>query len=107
MTSRMSVTWPAAFQRKAPTWEFVRPPRGNPRGGERAHLLRPGRPNRSNARRDPGSRSFSMNRGSVDSFQVRTTCGLRPNAHQIRDTTDCCPRPLTWPSTVWTDACPR
>jgi hypothetical protein len=29
-----------------------------------------------------------MNCGSADSFQVCTTCGLRPNARQIRDTAD-------------------
>jgi hypothetical protein len=27
-----------------------------------------------------------MNRGSGDSFSVCTTCGLRPNVRQIRDT---------------------
>src|SRR4029453_10344658 len=32
------------------------------------------------------SRILSMNSGSVDSFQVSTRCGLRPNARQIRDT---------------------
>ena len=30
-----------------------------------------------------------MNSGSVLSFQVSTTCGLRPNARQIRETDDC------------------
>ena len=29
-----------------------------------------------------------MNCGSVDSFQVSTTCGLSPNARQIRETAD-------------------
>ena len=29
-----------------------------------------------------------MNCGSVDSFQVSTMCGLRPNARQIRETAD-------------------
>src|SRR6267143_1967871 len=31
------------------------------------------------------SRTFSMNCGSVDSFQVSTRCGLRPKARQIRE----------------------
>ena len=34
------------------------------------------------------SRTLPMNSGSVLSFQVSTTCGLRPNTRQIRDTDD-------------------
>lgn len=34
------------------------------------------------------SRTLSTNCGSVDSFQVSTTCGLSPNARQIRETAD-------------------
>ncbi len=35
------------------------------------------------------SRTLVTNCGSVDSFQVSTMCGLRPNARQIRETADC------------------
>lgn len=35
------------------------------------------------------SRALVTNCGSVDSFQVSTMCGLRPNARQIRETADC------------------
>ena len=34
------------------------------------------------------SRTLSMNCGSVDSFQVCSRCGLRPNARQIREMAD-------------------
>jgi hypothetical protein len=30
-----------------------------------------------------------MNKGSVDSFHVCTTCGFSPNVRQIRETVDC------------------
>src|SRR6185369_1766194 len=35
------------------------------------------------------SRTLAMNSGSVLSFHVSTTCGLSPNARQIRETDDC------------------
>ena len=35
------------------------------------------------------SRTLAMNSGSVDSFHVLMTCGLRPKARQIRETDDC------------------
>ncbi|MGH3794886.1 MAG: hypothetical protein ACRDSP_08350 [Pseudonocardiaceae bacterium] len=35
------------------------------------------------------SRTFSMNCGSVESFQVSTRCALSPNARQIREIADC------------------
>src|SRR6266508_3949793 len=35
------------------------------------------------------SRTLSMNCGSVDSFQVSTRCGFKPNARQIREIAVC------------------
>jgi len=46
-----------------------------------------------------------MNCGSVDSFHASTTCGLKPNARQIRDTSDW-DMPATWPSTASTTVNP-
>ena len=35
------------------------------------------------------SRTFSTNKGSLESFQCSTRCGCSPNARQIRETVDC------------------
>jgi hypothetical protein len=50
------------------------------------------------------SETLLMNRGSVASFQVCTTYGLRPNVREIRGPRTAT-RPLTWSSTGWTNAC--
>jgi hypothetical protein len=41
------------------------------------------------------SRTLVTNCGSVESFQVSTMCGLRPNARQIRETA-ACDMPTAW-----------
>ena len=51
------------------------------------------------------SRTFSMNCGSVDSFQSSTRCGLSPKARQIRETAVWL-SPHAWPSSASTSEYP-